>query len=102
MFVPEIAGIEKVERFPITISANGQDHVLEDHYLASSSGNYIIAAVYNLLDENHLLETMQNTFCGIIAINTERINRTYVLLEPKLEKKTLYLTCIHPDALMRI
>lgn len=54
--------------------------------MASSTGDDIVSAVYILLDENHLLETMQDIFCDTITLNTERINSAYVLLEPKLEE----------------
>lgn len=54
--------------------------------MATTSGDDILAAVYNLRDENHVLEAIQDICCVTIALNTERINRAYVLLEPKLKK----------------
>lgn len=53
------------------------------------------AAIYNLLAENQLLNTVEALCCDTTASNTGRIKGACVLLERKLEKDLLYLPCRH-------
>lgn len=92
--LPAITGNEKVDRLPVIISAKGQEHFLGVPQLVSSSGD-MAAAIYNLLAENQLLDTVEALCCDTTASNTGRIKGACVLLERKLEKDLLCLPCRH-------
>lgn len=57
--LPAIIGIEKVERLPVIISTNEQEHLLRALKLASSSADDIAATIHFLLNESHHLEIIQ-------------------------------------------
>ncbi|GBM61449.1 hypothetical protein AVEN_96560-1 [Araneus ventricosus] len=57
------------------------------------NGDDMAAAIYNLLAENKLLDTVQALCCDTTASNTEIIKGSCVLLERKLGKDLLYLPC---------
>ncbi|GBL76002.1 hypothetical protein AVEN_234317-1 [Araneus ventricosus] len=93
--LPAITRNKKVDRLPLFISTNGQEHLLRVSQLASCSGDDMAASIYNLLAENKLLETVQALCCDTTASNTGRIKCACVLLERKLGKDLLYLPCRH-------
>ncbi|GBM66065.1 hypothetical protein AVEN_207160-1 [Araneus ventricosus] len=94
--LPAITRNKKVDRLPVIISANGQEHLLGVPQLASCSGDNMAAAIYNLLAETKLLDTVQALCCDTTLSNTGRIKGACVLLERKLGKDLIYLPCRHP------
>ncbi|GBN30875.1 hypothetical protein AVEN_47684-1 [Araneus ventricosus] len=66
--LPAMARNKKVERLPVIISANGQEHLLGAPQLTSCSGDDMAAAIYNLLAENKLFDTVQTLCCDIYYI----------------------------------
>ncbi|GBL80208.1 hypothetical protein AVEN_29181-1 [Araneus ventricosus] len=82
--LPAITRNKKVDRFPVIISANGQEHLLGVLQLASCSGDDMAAAICNLLAENKLLDSVQAMCCDTTESNTGRIKGACVLLERKL------------------
>lgn len=75
MLLPAITGIEKVERLYKIIFAIRQEDILGVPKLASSSGNNTAAAVQKLLNENHLLETIQAICCDTILCQIQELQK---------------------------
>ncbi|GBO04733.1 hypothetical protein AVEN_173200-1 [Araneus ventricosus] len=94
--LPATTRNKKVDRLPVIISANGQEHLLGVPQLTSCSGDNMAAAIYNLLAETKLLDTVQALWCDTTVSNTGRIKGACVLLERKLGKDLIYLPCRHP------
>lgn len=63
--------------------------------MVSCNGDDMAAAIYNLLAENQLLNTVQALCCDTTTSNTGRVKGACVLLERKLRKDLLYLPCRH-------
>ncbi|GBM71843.1 hypothetical protein AVEN_159962-1 [Araneus ventricosus] len=93
--LPAVTKNKKVDRLPVIISSNGREHLLGVPQLASCSGDNIAAAIYNLLADIKLLDTVQALSCDTTASTPGRIEGACVLLERKLGKDLLYLPCRH-------
>ncbi|GBL87833.1 hypothetical protein AVEN_192018-1 [Araneus ventricosus] len=71
--LPAMTRNKKFDRFPVIISANGQEHLLGVPQLTSCSGDDMAAAIYNLLAENKLFDAVQTLCCDTAASDTGTI-----------------------------
>lgn len=93
--LPALTGNEKVDRLPVIVTVNGKEKLLGVPLLTSGTGDEMATAIYNLLEENQLLDSVEALCFDTTASNTGRINGACVILEQKLEKDLLYLPCRH-------
>lgn len=93
--LPALVGKEQVERLAILISYKGIEKLLEIPVISSSSGNDQANAVYELLNDWKLLDKVQALSFDTTASNTGRFQGACILLEQKIGRDLLYLSCRH-------
>lgn len=93
--MPEITGIDKVERLPVTISHLEGEQLLGAPKIDAGTGANISQAVYELLVDWNVKDRVVAACFDTTASNTGIWNGAAVLLEQKLERSLMYLPCRH-------
>src|SRR6218665_102077 len=81
----DLTGKEHVDRLPVLVSGHGVNKLLGVSKLTSGTGENMAAAVYTLLQDWSVADWS--------VANTGNRAGAFILLEQKLEKDLLYLTC---------
>lgn len=93
--MPELTGKEKVERIAILVSYNGTSKFIGAPKVNPSTGANIAAAVHNKLNEWGIADRIKGISFDTTSSNTGETNGACSLLEKRLGRKLLHLTCRH-------
>ena len=93
--MPDITGLEIVERLPIVVSGGGMSKLLAVPKLSSGKGETIATAVHEALEDWHLCDNVQAMCFDTTASNSGSKLGACQLLQEKLGKELLALACRH-------
>jgi len=93
--LPDFTGKETVDRLPVIATGFKVEQLLGVPELTSGTGLEISSAVYDTLQEWSLQDTVQAFVFDTTASNTGRLNGACYLLEQKLNRDIMFLTCRH-------
>jgi hypothetical protein len=91
----DLTGNEQVDRLPVIVSGARVNQLLGVPKLISGTGEAQACAVYKLLVEWRLTDSVKAMCFDTTASNTGHRTGACVLLEQKLDKDMLYLACRH-------
>ena len=91
----DLTGKNKVDRFPVILSAPGVCQIIGVPKLSEETGEAQASAVARLLDEWGVTDRVAAMCFDTTSSNTGRANGACVLLEQKIKKPLLYLACRH-------
>ncbi|XP_053968382.1 uncharacterized protein LOC128869807 [Anastrepha ludens] len=91
----DLIGRLKVERIAVLVSYNGTSKFLGAPKIESSSGEHIAAAVHETLVKWNIAEYVQGKCFDTTSSNTGTEKGASVLLEKKLKRQLLDLSCRH-------
>lgn len=93
--LPALSGKELVDRLPVIVSGEIEDKLLGVPKLQSGTGEAQASAVFKILNDWHIADKVIGMTFDTTSVNTGVHNGTCVLLEKKLNKNLLHLTCRH-------
>ncbi|GBM34689.1 hypothetical protein AVEN_191844-1 [Araneus ventricosus] len=92
--LPNIVGIEIVDRLPVTVSRDGEE-LPGFPKLPHGNGKNAAEAIYKILEQWDLLNQVIAMSLDTTSINTGHLNGTCTLLEGKIGRDLLWLACHH-------
>jgi len=93
--LPQISGQGNVDRLPILVSGDVMEKLLGVPKLAVGTGKQETEAVYSMLTRYKLVDLVQEMSFDTTSGNTGHLNWASSLLEKKMGRKLLRLTCRH-------
>lgn len=93
--LPDLIGNKMVERIAVLVSYNGTSKFLGAPKIDSSSGINIANAVYNVLTQWNIVDSVKSMCFDTTSHNTGVDNGACTLLQKKMDKKLVSYPCRH-------
>lgn len=93
--MPDLTGIEKVERLPILVSTMGEKKLLEIPKITNGTGQIMAQAAYSAIQSWGLGNLVRAMCFDTTSSNTGRASGACILLEQLLGRPLLHFGCRH-------
>ncbi|GBM55225.1 hypothetical protein AVEN_213535-1 [Araneus ventricosus] len=93
--LPDIVGIEIVDRLPVIVSGDGEEKLLGVPKLLPGTAKSAAEAIFKILEQWDLINQVIAMSFDTTSVKTGRLNETCTLLEDKIGRDLLWMACRH-------